>query len=291
MSNPMPSINIIQAFDCGDILSLSGISRKHNKGYPVRRIVMWSVAGIISIAFTVLIFFPATWMMLMLEKQTAGRFTLMDVDGTLWRGSAFIGGAPSGSAPVTPLLPGRFSWRLSPMVLLGSVDAELENTEALSQPINVTGNWHQWQVSPSTILLPAERLSTLGAPLNTVQPSGQMRLSWEPLQLTLQNEKIEMAGTMHLEMNDLASRMSPIKPLGSYGLAFDWHGAQASVKLNTVKGPMLLSGSGMLNNGQLQFSGTAQAETGQEQGLANFLNLLGQRHKEGDKEVIALEFK
>ncbi|HEY8888132.1 MAG TPA: type II secretion system protein N [Gallionella sp.] len=257
----------------------------------MRGLVIWLLAGIFSITLTMLMFFPANWMTSMVEKQTAGRLTLGDAHGTLWRGSAFIGGAASGSDPLTPLLPGRFSWRLSPMVLLGDVDAELENAAALSQPITVTGNWHQWKVSPGAILLPAERLAALGAPLNTIQPSGQMRLSWEPLQLTRQNGKIGMAGTMKLEMDDIGSRLSPVKPLGSYELAFGWHEAQASVILKTVKGPMLLDGSGMFANGRLQFSGTAQAEAGQEQRLANFLNLLGQRRQVGGKEVIALEFK
>ena len=54
---------------------------------------------------------------------------------------------------------------------------------------------------------------------------------------------------------------------------------------------MLLNGSGMFSNGRLQFSGTAQAEAGQEEKLANLLNLLGQRRKQEDREVIALEFK
>ena len=177
------------------------------------------------------------------------------------------------------------------MILLGSVDVELENAAALSQPIKVIGGWHQWQVSPASISLPAERLVALGAPLNTVQPSGQMRLSWEPLQLTQQNGKFEIVGAMNLEMNDLTSRLSPIKPLGSYDLVFNWHGTQASVTLNTIKGPMLLNGAGMFVNGSLQFSGTAQAEEGQENKLANFLNLLGQSHREGNKDIIALEFK
>ena len=253
--------------------------------------MLWLLAGIASIAFTVLIFFPATWMASMVEKQTAGRLTLGDAHGTLWRGSAFIGGAASGSDPLTPLLPGRFSWHLSPMVLLGDVDAELENDAALSQPVTVTGNWHQWKVSPGAILLPAERLAALGAPLNTIQPSGQMRLSWELLQLTLQNKQLWMAGGMKLAMNDIGSRLSPVKPLGSYELSFDWREARASVTLKTVKGPMLLNGSGMFANGRLQFSGTAEAEAGQEQRLANFLNLLGQRRQTGGKDVIALEFK
>jgi general secretion pathway protein N len=257
----------------------------------MRHLVIWLLAGIASITFTLMMFFPATWMAVMLEKQTAGRLTLGDAHGTLWSGSAFIGGAPSGSDPVTPLLSGRFSWRLSPMVLLGSVDAELENAEALSQSISVKGNWRQWQVSQGAILLPTERLAALGAPLNTIQPSGQMSLSWKPLQLTLQDGKIAMVGAMNLEINNLASRLSPIKPLGSYDLALYWRGTLASMTLKTVKGPMFLSGSGTLSNGRLQFSGTAQAETGQEQRLANFLNLLGQSRRVGDKEIITLEFK
>ena len=253
--------------------------------------MIWLLAAIVSMAITAFAFLPATWMSSMLEAQTAGRLTLGDAQGTLWRGSAFVGGAASSRDPLTPLLPGRFAWRLSPMVLLGQVDVEVENTAALSQPLKVTGSWSQWQVSPSAILLPAERLAGLGAPLNTLQPSGQMRLSWNPLQLMRQGNKIEMTGTMNLEMNDIASRLSPIKPLGAYNLAFDWRGQQAQLTLTTIKGPMLLTGSGMLNNGRLQFSGKAQAEAGQEERLANLLNLLGQRRKEGGRDVIALEFK
>lgn len=257
----------------------------------MRHLVTWLLAGIASVALTALVFFPATWMVSIVEKQTAGRWTLGDAQGTLWRGSAFIGGAPSGSDPVTPLLPGRFSWRLSPVLLLGQVDAGLENAAALSQPVSVTGNWRQWQISPAAVLLPAERLAALGAPLNSIQPSGQMRLSWGLLQLTRQDGKIEMNGTMNLEMNDIASRLSPVKPLGTYNLALDWRGQQASVTLKTAAGPMLLSGSGVFANGRLQFSGKAEAESGHEERLANLLNLLGQRRREGDKDVIALEFR
>ena len=255
------------------------------------RVVLWLLAGILTVAATVFVFLPATWMSAIVERQTAGRLTLGDAQGTLWRGSAFIGGAPGGADPVTPLLPGRFSWRLSPMVLLGQVDAEVENPQALSQALKVTGSWYEWQVGASSINLPAERLAGLGAPLNTVQPSGRMQLSWTPLQVARNGNKVEVNGTMTLQMNDIASRLSPIKPLGSYQMIMDWRGAQAALTLKTIKGPMLLSGSGSLNNGRLQFSGKAEAEEGQEERLANLLNLLGQRRREGGRNVIALEFK
>jgi general secretion pathway protein N len=257
----------------------------------VRRLVIWLAAALAAVALTLLMFCPADWMAALLERQTGGRLTLGDAQGTLWRGSAFIGGAPGLRDPVTPLVPGRFTWRLSPAVLLGQVDLELENPAALSQVVKINGSWSQWQISPAAIKLPAERLAGLGAPLNTVQLSGEMRLSWTPLQVTRQGGVVALTGSMNLELNDIASRLSPIKPLGAYQLILDWRGQQAQLTLKTVKGPMLLSGGGMLNNGRLQFSGKAEAEAGQEEKLANLLNLLGQRRKEGDKTVIALEFK
>ncbi len=261
------------------------------KNKPVRRLVIWLLAAAVSVALTVLFFFPAAWLTTLLEQQTAGRLTLGDAQGTLWQGSAFIGGAPSGNEAVTPLLPGRFSWRLSPLVLLGQVDATLENAAALSQPVSITGSWSQWQVTPSALTLPAERLAGLGAPLNTIQLTGRMQLSWSSLQLLRQGQKLDVAGSMILDMQDMASRLSSIKPLGAYVLTMDWRGQQAPLSLKTVKGPLLLSGTGALTNGRLQFSGRAQAEAGQEEKLANLLNLLGQRRREGDKNVIALEFK
>lgn len=257
----------------------------------MRRLVIWFLAGIVAVVLTVIAFCPAAWMASLLEKQTAGRLTLGDAQGTLWHGSAFIGGAPSGNDPVTPLLPGRFTWRLSPMVLLGQVDLELENPAALSQPVRITGTWSQWLVSPAAVSLPAERLAGLGAPLNTIRPSGQMRLSWTPLQLARQGNAVMLNGTMTLQMDDIASRLSPIKPLGAYQMIIDWRGAQAQLVLKTIKGPMLLSGTGSIVNGRFRFSGKAEAEEGQEERLANLLSLLGQRRREGDKNVIALEFK
>ncbi len=255
------------------------------------RIATWSLAGIISIVLTTLAFFPAAWLGAMVETQSAGRLTLGDAQGSVWRGSAFIAGAANGNEPVTALLPGRFSWRISPMILLGQTDIELQNSDVLSQAMHVTGSWSQWQISPAEILIGAERLSSLGAPLNTIQPSGQMRLSWQPLQLAKQNGSIEMNGTANLAMNDIASRLSPVKPLGSYNLTMDWNGQQAQMLLKTIKGAMVLNGSGTLSNGRLQFSGTAQAATGQENRLTNFLNLLGQRRQQDGHEIIALEFK
>jgi general secretion pathway protein N len=54
---------------------------------------------------------------------------------------------------------------------------------------------------------------------------------------------------------------------------------------------MLLSGTGGFIDGRWRFAGRAEAAPGHEKDLANFLNLLGETRREGDKEVISLQFQ
>jgi general secretion pathway protein N len=257
----------------------------------MRRGLGWLLVVVLAIALTVFAFLPASWLGSIVERQTGGRLTLGDAQGTLWNGSAFVGGAPGEGGAVTPLLPGRFSWRLSPLVLLGRVDMRLENPQALAQPVGITGSWSQWQVSAGQLLLPAEGLAGLGAPLNTLVPSGVLRLSWNRLDLARQPNSVTVTGRTTLSMNDMGSRMAPIKPLGSYEMVMDWRGQQADLVLRTVRGALLLSGNGTLQNGRLRFSGQASAADGYEETLGNMLNLLGQRRMVNGKNIIALEFR
>jgi general secretion pathway protein N len=257
----------------------------------MRRAVLWLALVALAIALTVVAFLPATWLGQIVEQQTGGRLTLGDAQGTLWNGSAFLGGAPGPGGSVTPLLPGRFSWHLSPLVLAGRVSMRVENPQALAQPVRVEGSWSQWQVSPGALLLPAEGLAGLGAPLNTLAPSGTIKLNWNKLDVARQGQAVAVTGRTVLSMSDMGSRMSPVKPLGSYEMAMDWHGQEAALELRTTRGALLLSGNGSLRNGRLQFSGQAEAAAGYEDTLGNMLNLLGQRRMVNGKKVIALEFR
>ncbi|MBI3283678.1 MAG: type II secretion system protein N [Burkholderiales bacterium] len=257
----------------------------------VTRRLSWMLAAVCSVLLTVLLFLPASWVGLLVERQSQGRISLGDVQGTFWRGSAFVGAAARSDGPVTPLFAGRFSWKISPLILLGQLDVELDNPASLSPAVKLNGNLTQWQMSPAELALPPERLQGLGAPLNTIGPSGRLHLAWDGLQFTRQAGGLDLTGNMRLELAEMASRLSPVKPLGTYRLALDWKGPAADISLITIKGPMLLSGTGNLQGGHLQFSGKAWAQAGQEDRLANLLNLLGQRRRDGQQDVIALEFK
>lgn len=257
----------------------------------MRRLVIWLLAVALGAGAAVLAFFPAGWLGAVLERESDGRLTLGEAQGTLWRGSAVVGGAAGARGAVAPLLPGRLEWRLSPLLLLGVLDLQLEQRGALAQPVSVRGSWSHWQVSPGALALPAERLAALGAPLNTLAPSGAVRLSWGVLEMARAGPAIAVSGRTTLELREMASALSAIRPLGSYEMALDWHERQAQLTLRSLRGPLLLDGGGTLRDGRLQFSGQAQAAPGYEETLANLLNLLGQRRTDSDKNIIALEFR
>jgi general secretion pathway protein N len=257
----------------------------------MKRTFAWIALPTLAVILTVLAFLPAAWLGPMVERQTGGRLTLGDAQGTLWRGSAFVGGAAGAGGVVTPLLPGRFSWRLSPLVLFGDVSMDLANDQALAQPVHISGSWSQWQVSAGQLLLPAEGLAGLGAPLNTLALTGTIKLTWNLLDIARQGNAVAVSGRTVLSLTDMGSRMSPIKPLGTYEMAMDWKGQRADVVLSTVSGALLLSGNGALENGRLHFSGQAAAADKYEDTLGNLLNLLGQRRMVNGKNIIALEFR
>ncbi len=257
----------------------------------MRRTLLWVVAALLVVLATALASLPAAWLTPFVERQTGGRLSLGDPQGSVWNGSAFIGAAGAGDEPLAPLLPGRFDWTLSPLALVGIVDARVQNPRALAGPVAVNGSWSRWNIDRGSLMLPAERLAALGAPLNTVQPSGLMTLSWQRLQVERTDRGPQIEGRMQLDLTQVASALSPVKPLGAYRMQFDWRGNTAALDLKSLSGPLLMEGRGQIVDGRLQFSGQAWAQQGEEQRLAILLNLLGQRRQVGNRNVIALEFK
>lgn len=257
----------------------------------MRRPLLWVALALLAMLATALASLPAAWLAPLLERQTNGRLSLGDPQGSVWRGSAFIGVAGDRGEPLVPLLPGRFHWRLSPLALVGVVEATVDNPRALEAPLPVQGSWWRWTLGDGGMSLPAERLAALGAPLNTVRPSGRMRVSWGALTFMRTDAGLQVDGRLQLELTQMASALSPVKPLGAYRMRFDWQGGTARVNLESLSGPLLLTGQGLFADGRLQFSGQAWAAEGEEQRLAILLNLLGQRRQVGNRNVIALEFR
>jgi general secretion pathway protein N len=93
------------------------------------------------------------------------------------------------------------------------------------------------------------------------------------------NKQLKLEGNAALDVLDASTRLSTLRPVGSYRLSFQ--GAQdaalPSLKLETLNGSLLLSGSGQLTGNRWRFNGEASAAPGFEAALNNFLDILGRR--------------
>jgi general secretion pathway protein N len=145
------------------------------------------------------------------------------------------------------------------------------------------------KVSDHTSQWPAALLTGLGAPWNTLQPDGQLHLRTASLEWQWAEGRMQMKGLTELRMQNMASRLSAIQPIGSYQL--QWHGtpegtATPSLQLSTLQGPLLLKGEGQWIGARLRFTGEAQAQEGYESALNNLLNILGRR--QGLRSLLSL---
>jgi general secretion pathway protein N len=134
-------------------------------------------------------------------------------------------------------------------------------------------------IQPNQSTWPATLLTGLGAPFNTIDLQASLKLNTQLLKLEWLNQQLKIDGTAALDVLDASTRLSTLRPVGSYRLSFQ--GGQdvalPGLKLETLSGSLLLSGSGQLTGNRWRFNGEASAAPGFEAALNNFLDILGRR--------------
>ena len=117
---------------------------------------------------------------------------------------------------------------------------------------------------------------------------GQLALQSSGLTLRVDRGRANLQGLLTVDALDIASRLSTLRPLGSYRMelraAPDGH--TATLNLNTLSGDLLLQGSGQWVGGRLRFRGEAEAAPGREVALTNLLNIMGKR--QGTRSVFSI---
>ena len=132
-------------------------------------------------------------------------------------------------------------------------------------------------------------LAGLGAPWNTSAAEGQIDWHSQGLQLHWQHEGLLWQGQTVLQVQELSSRLSTLRPMGSYQLQLQGTPSGTTtpqLSLRTLQGPLLLQGQGQWLNQRLRFAGEASAQDGAEAALANLLNVIGRR--DGSRSLLSL---
>jgi len=255
--------------------------------YWMRRVsaaLPWLVAGVLASGAVLLARLPAAWIAPRFAQATHGHVNLIDADGSLWNGSASLMLAAGQDTDGATLLPGRVEWRTAfwPL-LIGRVQMQMRQTEAMQDPVTLEATLHGATLSAGSIAVPVSLLSGLGAPFNTLALDGAMQLTWSPWRIIGENTY----GRLSVTLTDVSSRASPIRPLGSYRTVLQAQGASSTIELTTLKGPLLLNGQGTVSRTSSSFHGTASATPEQRENLTGLLNLLGRPSGPG---TVALTF-
>jgi general secretion pathway protein N len=237
------------------------------------------MAGLVlGVLLSVLLFAPARWLVGAVRQASSGQVVLENVRGTLWSGSAQLtltGGAGSVDAAT---LPSRVGWELQPG--LTGLALRLEAACCLAQPwaLQLAPRWGglHLKVSDSASTWPAQLLAGLGTPFNTIAPEGQLALNTQGLTLTWAAGRLQMAGAAQLDVQDLSSRLSTLRPIGSYRVTLSG-GASPELLLATLQGALQLSGRGQWVGGKLRFVGEASSAPEHQTALSNLLNIIGRR--------------
>jgi general secretion pathway protein N len=241
---------------------------------------------------------PASWLATAVADATQQRVLLQDAQGTLWQGSAqavLSAGPRLGEAASGITLPTRVTWQMGPAINWAQARVVLRASVASAcctpEPVHIDTSplWRGWrvQVSDHTSQWPAHWLVGLGAPWNTLQPEGQLQLRTQQLGLSQQADQLAWQGQAELQLQQLATRLATLRPLGNYRVQLSSTGGDAlAIQLSTPEGALQLQGQGELKNGHVRFQGEASAAPDAQDALSNLLNVLGQR--QGNKSLLKL---
>ncbi|MFM0266118.1 MULTISPECIES: type II secretion system protein N [Paraburkholderia] len=255
--------------------------------YWMRRLrvaLPWLAIALLASAVVMLTLLPAAWITPQFARQTRGHVNLVNPAGSLWHGSATLMLAAGSDMSAATLLPGRIEWRTAFWPLFtGRVRMIMRHSEAMPDPITVDATLRSATITPGALAVPASLLSGLGAPFNTLDLQGDVRLAWSDWRSFNQ----EAFGQLTVTLNDVSSRVSLVKPLGSYRLLFQAQGVSSTLDLTTLKGPLMLTGNGTVSAVSTSFRGTASAAPEARDNLVGLLNLLG---RPSGPDTVALTF-
>lgn len=256
---------------------------------PVRWFLL-VLAGLLAAAGTLAAFAPASLVDTALDRASLGRVRLADARGSIWSGSGRVvlteSQEPrSGGVEVLGgmAIPETVVWQLRALpLLLGMVDATVSIGEG-GAPVRISGNPTELRIGAGSVELPSAELSRLGSPWNTIRPSAALALRWDAA--TVRQGVLD--GRAVIELGDLASAMTPVRPLGTYRLEIDGNGRDVALALSTLSGPLRLQGKGSWDRrAGVRFEAQAHAEGEERARLQSLLGLIGRR--DGDRTIVRI---
>lgn len=247
----------------------------------------WALGGaLVGMLIAMAVWAPARWLASAVQQASHDQIRLDLARGTVWDGSAQLALSGGSGSSDTVALPGLVRWRIRPA--WGALRVDLEASCCTPQALHIVASPSglsglRLGVQDHQSQWPSSLLVGLGTPWNTLQLQGQLALQSRGLVLDLSGSRLALTGDIQLDATQVSSRLSTLKPMGSYRLTVQG-GATPSVQLQTLEGSLELSGQGQWVNSRLRFDGVATAQPDRIEALSNLLNIIGRRN--GARSII-----
>ena len=241
----------------------------------------WALAGLLfGAAVAVVTWAPAHWLAGAVQTWSQSQVHLDQPRGTVWNGTAQLALAGGSGSSDTVALPGFVTWRIRPA--WGGVSIDLNASCCTAQPLKMTARMSGFSgvhvdLSDHQSNWPTSLLVGLGTPWNTLQLQGQLAVRSQGLALDLSRDRLALAGQMQVDALQVSSRLTTLKPMGSYRVTVQG-GSAPTVQLQTLEGSLALTGNGQWVGSRLRFEGAATAQADRIEALSNLLNIIGRRN-------------
>ena len=239
----------------------------------MRRHLPLIIALVLVTGLCALAVMPARWLIAALPASLP--LAAVDASGSIWSGNAILAvGRPDTRRVLPDPLRWEFRWAGGPHLAA--------THPSLGGELRLSPSWRGLRVSAQTLRLPATALPTLHAGLASLNPGGELALSWPDSTFGWGSAAVG-SELLDLRWNHASSSLTRLRPMGAYRIALSQGEAdRVEVALTTLSGPLMLQGQGAFApEGGLRFDGTARADaaaTPQTQAaLQELLNTLGPR--------------
>lgn len=222
-----------------------------------------------------------------IAEVSGGRILIEDARGTIWNGDARVALAAGGGGTDRSALPGRLGWRLRPAGLGFDLGLRAECCVRSPWEMNWRLAWGNWtlRIGDQDSVWPAQLLSGLGTPWNTLQAQGNLNVHTRGARIQWTEGRLILEGRAELLASDMSSRLSTLRPMGTYRLRVEG-GTPPRLDVQTVEGSLRVSGQGEWVGARLRFQGIAEAAPEHLPVLSNLLNIIGRR--DGPRAIISL---
>lgn len=241
------------------------------------RWLVYLAAGLLCIFLFLIATLPAYWVDWMLNRAAPDRVRIQEPTGTVWNGAGNLIVRSLGQE----LMQTRVTWSVQPLWLLtGKLQLRVsgrDNAAPLQATVRVGYRYLSIHAVDATV--PASVAAVFHPAVTLVAPTGRLHIASEQATLT----PAGLDGTMQLTWLGAGAGMSGLSELGDYRLAVNGRGADAELRVETLRGDVGMTAQGTWQTqgeGLVQLTGNVVPGS-REQALRPLLTMLNVQNNNG----------